>query len=133
MGSKHYIMIVGIGIDIVEIDRIKNSVEKYGDHFLNKVFTEKEKAYCNSKKVPYSSLAGRFAAKEAAFKALGTGLQNGIGWQMVEIINDTLGKPTLHLYGKAKELTDTLNVSQYHVSISHCKGNAVAQVILEAI
>ena len=133
MGSKHYIMIVGIGIDIVEIDRIKNSVEKYGDHFLDKVFTEKEKAYCNSKKVPYSSLAGRFAAKEAAFKALGTGLQNGIGWQMVEVINDTLGKPTLHLYGKAKELTDTLNVSQYHVSISHCKGNAVAQVILEAI
>lgn len=126
-------MIVGIGIDIVEIERIKNSVEKYGDHFLNKVFTEKEKLYCCSKKVPYSSLAGRFAAKEAAFKALGTGLSNGIGWQMVEILNDALGKPTLHLYGKAKQLTDDLNASQFHVSISHCKSNAVAQVILEVI
>ena len=126
-------MIVVIVIDIVEIERIKNSVEKYGDHFLNKVFTENEKAYCCSKKVPFSSLAGRFAAKEAALKALGTGLQNGIGWQMIEIINDALGKPNLHLYGKAKQLTESLNASKFHVSISHCKSNAVAQVILEAI
>lgn len=124
-------MIIGIGIDIVEIDRIKNSVEKYGDHFLNKVFTEREKAYCCSKSVPYSSLAGRFAVKEAALKALGTGLAQGIGWHMVETLNDSLGKPVLHLHGKARELADELNVTKLFVSISHCKSNAVAQVILE--
>lgn len=124
-------MIASIGIDIVEIDRIKNSVEKYGERFLNKVYTEKEQEYCYQKRVPYSSLAGRFAAKEAALKALGTGLSQGIQWCMVETLNDESGKPILYLHGKAKVLAEELNIKTLFVSISHCRSNAVAQVTFE--
>jgi holo-[acyl-carrier protein] synthase len=123
-------MIKGIGIDIIEISRIKEAVAKYGRDFLNKVFTEKELKYCRSlKKWRFPELAVRFAAKEAYAKALGRGLRglgrsnHGVGWRDIEIKNDNLGKPLL--YSKNKK------VPKAHVSLSHSRDYAIASVYVE--
>ncbi|PCJ62050.1 MAG: hypothetical protein COA79_05020 [Planctomycetota bacterium] len=124
-------MIVGTGIDIVEISRIEKSMEKFGQKFLDKILTKKEMEYCQTMRNPTPTLAGRFAAKEAAVKALGTGIQNGVSWKDIEIENNELGKPVLRFYDKAKEIADKLLAINYFISISHSKENAVAFVILE--
>ncbi|OGC23754.1 hypothetical protein A2291_05155 [candidate division WOR-1 bacterium RIFOXYB2_FULL_42_35] len=118
-------MIKGIGIDIIEISRIKEAVEKYGDKFLSRVYTPQEIAYCKSlNQYRYPELAVRFAAKEAYSKAVGTGIGAEVKWTEVEIINNELGKPHIAVKGKVLE-----NV---HVSLSHSRDSAVAQVVIEA-
>ncbi|MFH1347633.1 MAG: holo-ACP synthase [Candidatus Margulisiibacteriota bacterium] len=120
-------MIKGIGIDIIEIDRIKDAVEKYGENFLKKVFTEKEIKYCRRRKTyRIPELAVRFAAKEAYSKAIGTGItgfgrkNNGVKWTDIEIKNDSLGKPLILIKGKMSK--------NAHVSLSHSRDYAVAAV-----
>jgi len=119
-------LLKGIGLDIVDVLRIKKVAKKWGDKFLQKVFTPAELAYCLKKKAVYQSLAARFAAKEAAVKALGIGFQ-GVSWQEIEVINDSLGKPSLLLKGQAQERQGSGTIL---LSLSHCDTYAVAQVIL---
>ncbi len=124
-------MIIGIGIDIVAIRRIKTADERWGRRFLERVFTEDEIRYCFDHKFPYTHLAGRFASKEAAMKAFGTGLSRGIRWKDAEVVRNSDGKPEIVLHGKLRELADTKLVKKIHISITHDGGNAIAQVILE--
>src|SRR5215510_414218 len=97
-------MIVGIGIDVVEISRMKRAVDSWGDVFLNKIFTRDELTYAHSKKNPTPHIAARFAVKEAVAKALATGWSGGFRWKDVEVENDDSGKPTVALYGNVKNL-----------------------------
>lgn len=127
--------IVGHGIDLASVERIREMIADHGDRFLHRVFTggERETAakHANdSKKVEH--LSGRFAAKEAALKALGTGWRDGIAWTDVEILNQPSGAPSLHLHGKALEVADAIGAKSFHVSISHAAGVATASVILES-
>ncbi len=116
--------IAGIGIDIIEIDRIKAAVKQFGDSFLKRIYTAKEINYCRSKNtLRYPELAVRFAAKEAYVKALGSGMRK-IFWKDIEVINDRLGKPELVIKGKKKP--------KVFVSLSHSQAFAVANVIIEA-
>ena len=121
-------MIRGIGIDLVEIARIRHAVEK--PHFRMRVFTEAEQTAANAKADPAESYAGRFAAKEAVLKAFGTGL-GGAELTEIEVLNDAAGRPVLHLYGKAEACLAACGAARAHVSISHTKTHAIAQVILE--
>ena len=125
-------MIVGTGIDIVEVPRVAAAVERFGHRFLDRVFTEDEVRYCLSKHNASERLAARFAAKEAALKAIGTGWRRGVAWKDVEIRREPGGRPTLHFSGKAAEFAQRLGVSRTSLSLSHTAGHAVAQVILEA-
>ena len=124
-------MIIGIGIDIVAIHRIKTADERWGRRFLERIFTEDELRYCFDHKFPHTHLAGRFASKEAAMKAFGTGLSRGITWKDVEVVKGTEGKPEIVLHGKLRELADANLVKRAHISIAHDGGNAIAQVVLE--
>ena len=124
-------MIQGIGIDIVDIERIKEAINKGGERFIRRVFTNLEINYCNKKRLKYQHFAVRFAAKEAVFKALGTGWQKGVRWVDVETLNDKLGKPMINLFGKVKELSHEMKIKRIHVSLSHSANYAIAQVILE--
>jgi holo-[acyl-carrier protein] synthase len=126
-------MIYGTGIDIIEIARIRNSLDKYAGRFEEKIFTPVEIAYCRSKADPSAHFAARFAVKEAVLKCLGTGMAGGISWRDLEIVNhETTGKPSIRLAGKGKELFDALGLKTIHVSISHDKTHAVAQAVAEA-
>lgn len=129
-------MIVGTGIDVVEVVRMKKELTRAGDRFCKMLFTEDEIAYCRSSAnihVQSQRFGGRFAAKEAFFKALGTGWRNGLGWKDVEVRNDALGKPRLSLRNQARERVEELNISNIQVSISHGKDVAVSIVILEKL
>lgn len=123
-------MILGIGIDLVKNERIKELIIKYKEHFLNKVYTESEIEYCQKKAEPAVSFAARFAAKEALLKALGTGLRNS-SWQDIKVENDNLGKPVLKLTGSTKSKSEKIGVKSIFLSISHEKDYSVAQVVLE--
>src|SRR5947199_10409842 len=125
-------MITGIGIDVIQNDRLRDSVQRFGDRFLNRIYTEGEIAYC--KKCVNSELhyAARFAAKEAAFKALGTGWREGVRWLDVEVTHQPSGKPELALYGRAQELAQQMGVTRTAVSISHADRYVMAQVIFES-
>ncbi|NIG57208.1 holo-ACP synthase [Chitinophaga sp. Cy-1792] len=124
-------MIIGIGTDIVEIDRIAGKLAK-GTGFRNLVFTPFEIEYCEQQAKPAASYAARFAAKEALLKALGTGWGNGnINFDQIEIRNDTYGKPALFLINGAEEAYQRLQIKQVWVSLSHEKNNAIAMVVLE--
>lgn len=119
-------MIQGLGNDLVEIDRIRASIERHGLHFLNRIFTQKEQDYCYQFKDPAPHFAGRFSAKEAIAKALGTGFGTHLSWHDIEIINDELGKPHVHLSEQIQK--------QYHhpnilVTISHSLTHATAVAI----
>jgi len=118
-------MIKGIGIDIIEIDRIRAAVEKFGDNFLQRVYTEREISYCRKHQaVKYPELAVRFAAKEAYAKALGTGINfSQVGWKDVEVVNNSHGKPFLSFKGKIADMVQ--------VSLSHSRDYAVASVYVE--
>lgn len=124
-------MIFGIGIDLVEIDRLKKSVEKFGVRFLNRLFTENEIKYCQTKSNAYQHFAVRFAAKEAFLKAIGTGLRDGITWHQIEIINDNLGKPSILTQGKCHEILQKLDAKNPKLSLSHTRHHGIAVVILE--
>ena len=124
-------MIVSIGIDIVEVYRIRSTIART-PRFAVRVFTENERAYCDSKSVAAAqSYAGRFAAKEAFLKALKTGWRGKITWHDVEIISDEQGVPSIEVSGEGKRMLENLGVSNIHVSISHTSDHAVAQVIFE--
>ena len=104
-------------------------IEKHGDHFLRHVFTEHEILYSSTKKRSVEHFAGRWAAKEAMLKAIGTGWISGITWKDVEIRNDGRGKPSIELSGGAKKFADKLGITEIHLSISHCTTHAIAQVV----
>lgn len=119
--------IFGVGTDIIEIGRIQVAIERHGDRFLERIFTEKERTYCLRYKDSMPRFAGRFAAKEAILKALGTGLHPEITWQEMEIVNDSQGKPEAHLSSRLKK---TLGISRIFLSISHCESYATATAIV---
>ena len=121
-------MVQGIGIDIIEIDRIRQSVDRLGDHFLRKIYTPQELAYCSSKQNMYQHLAARFAAKEAAGKALATGWSGEFRWKDVEIMNNPSGQPRITITGKLRE---KLSSSRIYLSISHSDNHVVAMVVIE--
>jgi len=122
-------MIIGIGTDIIEIARIKKAVQTR-PKMVERIFTRTEIDYCQGSRDFFAPLAARFAAKEAAAKALGTGFRD-FKWQDIEVINDTLGKPSIRIHGRAQEKARELGVTQINVSLSHCRDYAVAMVILE--
>ncbi|HQO10696.1 MAG TPA: holo-ACP synthase [Clostridiales bacterium] len=123
-------MIYGIGADLIEVTRVKNSIEKIGG-FKEKIFSPDEIVYCESKKNRFESYAGRFAAKEAYFKALGTGWRNGLAFNEIEIVNDSLGKPSVRLTGKAAVHAKDIGFVNTLVTITHIKETAAAFVIIE--
>jgi holo-[acyl-carrier protein] synthase len=125
-------MTVGTGIDIAETERIERALEKHGERFSQKIFTPAEIAYCERFKNRAERYAARFAAKEAAFKALGTGWAQGVRWLDVEVAHHSSGKPELLLTGRAREVADQLGVTHAVMSISHANRYVVAQVILES-
>ena len=125
-------MIVGMGIDIAEVPRIKSAIEGQRERFLRRVYTTDEVAYCEQFKNKYERYAGRFAVKEAAMKALGTGWSRGVRWVDVEVVRQRGGRPTLLLKGEAKKIADGLGVKHIAVSITHTNEQAFAQVIFEA-
>ncbi len=124
-------MVLGIGTDITEIDRIERSVARFGDRFLQKVYTTGEIAYCQRKKACGESFAARFAAKEAAAKALGTGISQGVSWKEIEVRRDPGQRPTLHLTGRAAEQAKRMGVTAMSLSLTHSRQVAMAVVILE--
>lgn len=124
-------MIVGTGIDLAEVDRIAAAVERHGDRFLQRVFTEAERRYCDSKANRMERYAGRFAAKEAAMKAVGTGWRGGVAWTEFEVRREPGGRPTIVFHGKAAEFASKLGVKNVALSITHTRDTAMAQVILE--
>ncbi|MBO8169236.1 MAG: holo-ACP synthase [Thermoanaerobacteraceae bacterium] len=120
----------GIGVDIIEINRIERLLSKWRGKFTGRVFSDRELEYCMKKKRPAPSLAARFAAKEAALKAMGRGL-GACPLKEIEVINQPGGKPKLVLTGKARELAEDLGISCWQVSLSHSKSHAVAVVMAE--
>jgi holo-[acyl-carrier protein] synthase len=124
-------MIVGMGIDIAEVPRIKAVIEAQKERFLRRVYTREEVAYCEHFKNKYERYAGRFAVKEAAMKALGTGWSCGVRWVDVEVVRQRGGRPTLSLKGEARKIADGLGVKNIAVSITHTARQALAQVIFE--
>ncbi len=121
-------MVFGIGIDIIEIDRIKTSVEKYGNHFLNKIYTETELDYCLSKVNKHQHLAARFAAKEAVFKALTTGWNKDVGWKDIEIYNEPNGMPLVKLRGDLESFLS--NGMRLKISMSHSRDYVTCVAII---
>ena len=124
-------MIVGIGIDVAEVKRIRAVIESQGERFLRRVFTREEVAYCEKFKNKYERYAGRFAAKEAAMKALGTGWSRGVRWVDVEVVRARGGRPILELKGEARKVADRLGVKNIALSMTHTVEQAIAQVIFE--
>ena len=125
-------MIVGTGIDICEVPRIAQSIARFGDRFLQRVFTESEIRYCESKANRVERFAARFAAKEAAMKALGTGWNHGVRWRDIEVCRQPGGRPTIMFHGKAGEFFSRLGAAHVALSLSHTSEQAIAQVILES-
>jgi holo-[acyl-carrier protein] synthase len=124
-------MIVGSGIDLAEIERIQHSVDRYGQRFLNHVYTAAEQAYCLRKRKSAESLAARFAAKEAGAKALGTGISHGVNWLEIEVVREASGRPTLKFHGRAAEFAVRLGAVHAALSITHTAALAMASVVLE--
>ena len=124
-------VIAGIGIDIVDIGRVEGLLDRYGERFTRRVFTEAEVAYARRSVKPAERLAGRFAVKEAVLKALGTGKSQGILWRDVETVRGAMGRPKVTLYGQAVNYMKNIDGSSIHVSIAHDGGKAVAFVIIE--
>lgn len=124
-------MIVGTGIDLTEIPRIQQSLDRYGQRFLNRVYTPAEQAYCLRKRKAAESLAARFAAKEAGAKALGTGISHGVSWLEIEVVREPSGRPTLVFHGRAAEFARRLAATRASLSLTHTDALAMASVLLE--
>src|SRR5579859_4242339 len=112
-------MLIGTGVDLIEIERIAHSIERYGERFLRRIYTDHEIAYCRSKRNAAESFAARFAAKEAGAKALGTGISRGVSWKEFEVQRAVSGQPSLHLSGRAQELAEALGVRRVQLSLTH--------------
>jgi holo-[acyl-carrier protein] synthase len=124
-------LIVGMGVDLAEVGRIRAAIERRGDRFLQRVYTAKERAYCERSINMYERYAGRFAAKEATMKALGTGWRRGVKWLDLEVVRQPGGRPTMALHGEAKRIAGRLGVKHIALSTTHTESLAFAQVIFE--
>ena len=124
-------MIVGSGVDLCEVQRIKVAIERHGRRFLERIYTEREIAYAQSKANLYERYSARFAAKEAGMKALGTGWRGGVKWRDFEVANLPSGRPTLQFHGKAAEFANKLGAANISLSLTHTSVQAMAIVILE--
>jgi holo-[acyl-carrier protein] synthase len=124
-------MIIGLGVDFTEVDRIQAAIDRHGRAFLQRVFTPLEIAYCEKYRNQAERFAGRFAAKEAAMKALGTGWSHGVRWVDIEVLRELSGKPTLSLSGASREIADRLGVKNMALTITHSGNTALALVIFE--
>lgn len=124
-------MIIGVGIDVIQNERIRESIARFESRFLSRIYTETEMGYCRKCADPAIHYAARFAAKEAAFKALGTGWAAGVKWKDIEVQRLPTGKPELHLYGEALALASSMGVTRFHVSLTHDQLVSCAVVIFE--
>ncbi len=124
-------MVLGIGTDLVEVGRIRESIERFGPRFLNRIYTERERAYASSKANSVERFAARFAAKEAGMKAIGTGWNFGVTWKDFEVVNERSGRPVLRFSGVALAVAERLGVQRVSVSLTHTREMAFAVVILE--
>jgi holo-[acyl-carrier protein] synthase len=124
-------MVLGLGTDLIEIERIQISMDRFGERFLERVFTAGEIAYCRAKRQSAESFAARFAAKEAGAKALGTGISRGVNWKEIEVRREMGQRPTLHFSGRAGELAAAMGVRRAQLSLSHSRKLAIAMVVVE--
>jgi holo-[acyl-carrier protein] synthase len=124
-------MIVGTGVDIIEVSRVAEAIERFGERFLTRIFTESEIRYCQPRRNNVERFAARFAAKEAAMKALGTGLRRGVSWQHFQVGHLPGGRPTISFSHAAAQIAAQLGVKHISLSMSHTAEHAIAQVILE--
>jgi holo-[acyl-carrier protein] synthase len=125
-------LIIGMGVDLAEVERVRVAIERRGERILRRLFTSRERAYCAHSRNEYERYAGRFAAKEAAMKALGTGWRRGTRWVDLEVVREPGGRPTMLLHGQAKKTAHQLGVKRIAVSITHTETLAFAQVIFES-
>ena len=125
-------MIVGVGLDIAEVDRIEAAIQRHGAPLIERLFTPAEASYCERHKNRFERYAARFAVKEAAMKALGTGWSQGVRWRDIEVTREVTGKPTLRLAGAALQIAERMGVKNISVSITHSGNLALAQVIFES-
>lgn len=124
--------VLGIGVDLVECARIQHSLDRFGDRFLHRVFTEGEIQYSTSMKFPARHLAARFAAKEAVSKAFGTGIGKAMGWRDIDVRKKPSGEPYLVLLGEAEKLAKARGVTSTHITLSHTDHHAMACVVMES-
>jgi holo-[acyl-carrier protein] synthase len=124
-------MILGTGVDLAEVHRIRHSVERFGGRFVHRIYTDREIAYVERKANRFERYAARFAAKEAGMKALGTGWRRGIQWKDFEVVNLPSGRPTLLLHGEAEAIASRAGVKSVHLSLTHTAENGLAYVIFE--
>jgi holo-[acyl-carrier protein] synthase len=124
-------MIIGTGVDLAEVPRIRQSIERYGARFLNRIYTEAEISYCEEKASRFESYAARFAAKEAGMKALGTGWSRGVRWRDIEVVRRRGQRPTIQFHGEAAAIATKLGAKNIALSLTHTSEQALAHVILE--
>ncbi len=124
-------MILGTGVDLVEVERISSAIERHGERFVGRIFTEAEAQYCRRCAIPEQRFATRFAAKEAVLKALGVGWQKGVSYREVEVSNDELGAPAVTLTGRALEISRSRGIRRIHVSLTHHRDFAIAHAVAE--
>ncbi|MEM9081204.1 MAG: holo-ACP synthase [Verrucomicrobiota bacterium] len=120
----------GIGIDVVEVERIEGSIAEFGEQFLERIFTENERAYCERQRNPALHFAARFAAKEAVSKAFGTGIGESVGWRDLEVVRKESGEPELRLYGRGKEYAEERGVAEVKISLTHARHYAAANAVV---
>lgn len=126
-------MIVGSGVDMIEIERIAEALARFGDRFAGRVYLPNEILYCSRKRNFAESFAARFAAKEAAAKALGTGIHSGVGWLDIEVVRGPSGRPSLLFHGRAAVIASQLGANHSIISLTHTRSMAFAQVLLEEV
>ena len=124
-------MILGTGVDIAEVPRVRESIERFGDRFLKRIFTDAEIHYCERKACRFESYSARFAAKEAGMKALGTGWSRGVRWRDIEVVRPKGQRPTIQFHGEAAAIAARLGARNIALSITHTSEHALAHVILE--
>jgi holo-[acyl-carrier protein] synthase len=124
-------MIIGTGVDIAEVPRVRESIERFGDRFLHRIFTDGEIQYCERKARRFESYAARFAAKEAGMKALGTGWSHGVRWRDIEVVRPKGQRPTIQFHGEAAAIAAKLGAKNIALSLTHTSDEALAHVILE--
>ena len=125
-------MIIGMGVDLAEVQRVRAAIERRGQRILLRLFTARERAYCERARNRYERYAGRFAAKEAAMKALGTGWRSGVRWVDLEVVRQPGGRPVMMLHGEARKIGERLGVKHIAMTITHTETQALAQVIFES-
>lgn len=129
--AEETLLVLGLGTDLIEIDRIERSIRRFGNAFLQRIFTPGEIAYCDRKKNAAESYAARFAAKEAGAKALGTGISRGVGWREFEVRREAGCRPELYLSGRAEEIAQSLGVRRISLSVAHSRSTSIAVVVAE--